>query len=67
MKINKKNDLTDYEYYAINNVFDNKGWFTLIVTSIDDSVNFTNGDIVEVCFARTGDKGDTGEQAWSRY
>lgn len=26
-----------------------------------------NGDIVEVCFARTGDKGDTGEQAWSRY
>ena len=63
IKVTLKSDPTTWVLYAINTITDNGTDYTINVTKVggDDGDIFTTSDVVEVCFARTGDKGDKGE------
>ena len=58
IKIESHIDPTTFIYYAIDNIIDNGSWYDIMVSYVsgDTGFIFTNGEGIDVCFARTGEK-----------
>jgi hypothetical protein len=58
IKISSYTDLSNFVYYAINNITDNIGWIDIDVSYItgDTGIIFQVSEDLDLCFARTGER-----------
>jgi hypothetical protein len=60
-RISKTSNVDEYVFYAINDIVENTGYFTISCAHITDTISaLTNSTSLVATFARTGDKGDAG-------
>ena len=63
VKISENGDPSRFNFYAINSLTNNIGWWTISVSFVSGSgATFLNTDDILVTFARTGDIGNQGNQ-----
>jgi len=63
VKISENGDPSRFNFYAINSLTNNIGWWTISVSFVSGSgATFLNTDDILVTFARTGDLGNQGNQ-----
>lgn len=63
-KIEKESNSSIFVLYAINDLTDNTGWYTINISMASGMTGsiFSDNEAVVVCFVRSGDKGEKGDK-----